>query len=46
MTCISFQVFRGYHDHETDCPLVTKHFVGPTTDGAHALHSSYTIISY
>lgn len=44
MTCISFQVFRGYHDHETDCPLIAKHFVGPTTDGAHAFDCCNAIV--
>lgn len=46
MTCISFQVFRGYHDHETDGPFIAKHFVGPAADRAHTFDCSYTVVSY
>lgn len=46
MTCISFQVFRRYHDHKTDGPFVAKHFVGPATDRAHTFDRSDAVVSY
>lgn len=44
ITCISLEVFRGHHDHETNGTLVSEHLVGPPADGAHALHSSNAIV--
>lgn len=46
MTCIRFQVFGGYHDHETDCPFVAEHLVSPAADGPHTLDGRYAVIGY
>lgn len=45
MTCISFQVFRGYHDNKSYGSLVAKHFIGPAADRTHTLDCSDAIIS-
>lgn len=46
LTCISFQVFRGYHDHKTDGPFIAKHFVGPATDRTHTFDCSDPVVGY
>lgn len=45
MTCVSFQVFRGYHDNKSNGSLVAEHFIGPAADRTHTLDCSNAIIS-